>query len=76
MPFFSSHPNTYFNHVSFINKLTDADPYHGEAIGKVVSEGGMNANAIFWAMDGVTAMGVTGCSNRKYPICDISHLHK
>lgn len=60
VPFFSNHPNTYFNHVSFVNNLTGADPYHGEAIGKVVSEGGMNANAIFWAMDGVTAMGVTG----------------
>lgn len=60
VPFFYSHPNTYFNHVSFINMVTKADPYHGEAIGKVVSEGGMNANAIFWAMDGVTSMGVTG----------------
>lgn len=60
VPFFNSHPNTYFNHVSFVNMVTGADPYHGQAIGTVVSEGGMNANAIFWAMDGVTSMGVTG----------------
>ncbi|NOU59224.1 hypothetical protein [Marinifilum caeruleilacunae] len=60
MPFFQSHPYTFFSHVNIINAITNSNPYAGEAIGKVVTEGGMNANAVFWAMDGVTAMGVTG----------------
>lgn len=60
VPYFHNHPNTYFTHVNIIDYFTGANPYHGQEIGKVVSEGGMNANAIFWAMDGVTAMGVAG----------------
>ena len=60
LPFFQSHPHTYFTHINIIGAITQANPYHGQAIGTVVSEGGMNANAIFWAMDGVTAMGVMG----------------
>jgi hypothetical protein len=60
VPFFESHPNTYFTHINILDYLTGANPYHGQAIGNVVSNGGMNANAIFWAMDGVTAMDVAG----------------
>lgn len=60
LPFFQNHPHTYFTHVNIIGAITGANPYHGQSIGTVVSEGGMNANAIFWAMDGVTAMGVWG----------------
>lgn len=60
LPFFQDHPHTYFSHVNIINAITNSNPYAGEPIGKVVTEGGMNANAIFWAMDGVTAMGVAG----------------
>lgn len=60
LPFFHTHPYTYFTHINIINFIFDANPYAGTAIGNVVSEGGMNANAIFWAMDGVTGGGVIG----------------
>lgn len=60
LPFFQSHPYTYFQHINIINVLTGGNPYAGREIGKVVSEDGMNANAIFWAMDGVTAGGIYG----------------
>jgi len=60
LPFFQSHPYTYFQHINIIGAITGGNPYHGQAIGTVVSEGGMNANAIFWAMDGVSACGVYG----------------
>lgn len=60
LPFFYDHPHTYFSHINVVNAITNSNPYHGKAIGKVVSEGGMNANAIFWAMDGITGMGVIG----------------
>ncbi len=60
LPFFQSHPYTYFQHINFVNAITGGNPYAGKAIGTVVSEGGMNANAVFWAMDGITAGGVVG----------------
>ena len=47
-----------------INKLTDAYPYGELGVGQVVGQYYfaplMNANASFWATDGLAAMGLTG----------------
>ena len=60
LPFFHDHSYTYFSHINIINFFFNSNPYAGREIGNVVSEGGMNANAIFWAMDGVAGGGVVG----------------
>ncbi len=54
-----NHPFTYYNHINFVNAITHANPY-SESIGIVVTQGGANANGIFWLMDGIAAAGVLG----------------
>lgn len=53
------HPYTYYNHIGVINAITHANPYP-QSIGLAVTEGGGNANGVFWLMDGVAAAGVVG----------------
>lgn len=60
LPFFQENPHTHFTHINIINAITGSNPYHGQPLGFVVSESDMNANAIFWAMDGIAGGGVWG----------------
>ena len=64
MSFFDSNPNTHYSHIGIINSLTNAYPYGDEPLGMVVGWGiynnGTNANANFWATDGVAANGLAG----------------
>ena len=53
------HPYTYYNHIGIINAITHANPYP-QSIGLAVTQGGGNANGVFWLMDGVAAAGVAG----------------
>jgi len=60
--FFSTNPYTYYSHINFINAVTGAYPYDVQ-LGQVVGGeywGDMNANANFWATDGIAAMGFWG----------------
>lgn len=54
------HPYTYYSHIGIINTLTGMYPYN-TSLGHVVTNGGANANAMFWLMDGVAAAGLVGC---------------
>ena len=60
--FFQNNPNTYFSHINFINSIGDYYPYQQE-LGVVVGNyywGDANANANFWATDGIAAIGDFG----------------
>lgn len=59
LTFFQDHPYTYFSHVNIVNAFTHAYPYN-DALGRVVANGTMNANANFFLTDGVAAWGVMG----------------
>ena len=56
LEFFKTNPQTYFSHINLINFFTDSYPYKQD-LGFVVSsfffESDNNANANFWATDGV-----------------------
>jgi hypothetical protein len=62
--FFSSHPYTYFSHVNIINFFTGIYPYGNKGLGQVVGSyflsDDLNANANFWATDGIASLGVVG----------------
>lgn len=62
--FFQDHPNTYYTHINVINKISDAYPYGDLIIGQVVGRhywsSDQNANANFWATDGIAALGDIG----------------
>ena len=60
VPFFADHPYTYFTSINAIRAIGFNSPYGDAALGEVVSEGGMNANANFWCMDGVAGAGPIG----------------
>ena len=61
--FFSSNELTYYSHINFIQALGVEYPYDRE-LGYVVSSGFFesdnNANANFWATDGLAALGLVG----------------
>jgi hypothetical protein len=60
--FFSKNPLTYYSHINIISLFVEK-PYEdvGEQIGaSVFGSDGMQANAGFWATDGIAAMGVAG----------------
>lgn len=57
--FFQNNPFTYYSHISIVNKITGMYPYD-DVLGKVVTDGGMNANALFWTTDGVASCGYWG----------------
>ena len=62
--FFSFYPHTNYSHVNGLNLFTPPYPYGDLAVGQVVGQfywsPFMNANAHFWATDGIAAMGLPG----------------
>jgi hypothetical protein len=62
--FFSTHAHTSYTHVNAVRALTGFAPYGKEGVGEVVGHyyWGMdvNANANFWATDGIAASGLSG----------------
>jgi len=62
--FFNAHPHTDYSHVNGINLFTHPYPYGSLGVGEVVGQFYwsplMNANANFWATDGIAAMGLVG----------------
>lgn len=62
--FFEDHPHTYFSHINIVNYFTDIYPYKTQGVGQVVGNhywsSDMNANANFWATDGIAALGDIG----------------
>ena len=61
--FFETHPFTYFSHINIVESITGLYPYGENAIGQVVGSyfwGDMNANANFWATDGISSIGIFG----------------
>jgi len=62
--FFETHPKTYYSHISPVNFITNMYPYNDLGLGKVVGQyfwaEDMNANANFWATDGIAAIGISG----------------
>jgi hypothetical protein len=60
--FFSNHPFTYFSHINVISTIVHY-PYGqslGEVIGYDLVGGELDANANFWATDGIAAAGWLG----------------
>ncbi|MGZ3763980.1 MAG: hypothetical protein ACXVB0_00515 [Mucilaginibacter sp.] len=61
--FFKVNPKTYLSHVNVINAITKSYPYN-DALGFVVSKQyvsmEVNANANFWATDGLAGFGLYG----------------
>ena len=62
--YFSNHPQTYYSHIGPINFFTKSYPYGNLDVGQVVGRfywtEDMNANANFWATDGIAAYGLAG----------------
>jgi hypothetical protein len=62
--FFSMNPQTNYTHINVVNALTGAYPYPGTGLGHVIGRYfygyEMNANASFWATDGIAAAGLYG----------------
>ena len=62
--FFATHPQTGYSHVSGLGLFTHPYPYGDLGIGQVIGEfywsPFMNANANFWATDGLAAAGLLG----------------
>lgn len=59
--FFSTHPQTFYSHISIVGKIIQY-PYTaplGVVIGDFMNLN-MNANANFWASDGIAAAGLLG----------------
>jgi len=63
LSFFSNHPYTQYSHIGIVNSFTNSYPYGDIPIGVVIGDYDMtnaNANANFWATDGVAAYGLMG----------------
>jgi hypothetical protein len=62
--YFSNHPLTHYSHIGPINFFTKSYPYGnldlGQVVGRFYWSEDMNANANFWATDGIAAYGLTG----------------
>jgi hypothetical protein len=61
--FFAINPWTYYSHINIVSAFIDY-PYN-TSVGQVIGEfgfgfAGLNANASFWATDGIAAMGMFG----------------
>lgn len=60
--FFSSHPLTYFSHINIVSSFIKY-PYDqsvGEEVGLALVGSPLDANANFWATDGIAALGDVG----------------
>lgn len=62
--FFKTHNYTYLSHINIVNTITSGYTYGNEGLGKVVGSyywgPSMNANANFWATDGIASFGISG----------------
>ncbi len=62
--YFLAHPRTDFSHVHGLNLITTPYPYGNLTIGQVIGDfywsPFMNANANFWATDGIAGIGRSG----------------
>jgi hypothetical protein len=62
--FFSNNTLTYFSHINIINNILGIYPYKDQGLGFVIGNAyygpEMNANANFWAMDGLASLGLYG----------------
>ena len=62
--FFSTHPQTAYTHINVVGMATGAYPYGSLGIGQVIGQHyygpDVNANASFWATDGIAALGIEG----------------
>ena len=62
--FFASHTPTTYTHINLVKMISGAYPYGSLQVGQVVGQyyfsQDMNANANFWAMDGIAALGLAG----------------
>lgn len=62
--FFTTHPQTAYTHIHGIMEMTGAYPYGalslGEVVGRFYWSQDMDANANFWATDGLAAAGLIG----------------
>jgi hypothetical protein len=61
--FFAINPLTYYSHINIVSTFIDY-PYH-TSVGQIIGEfgfkfPGLNANASFWATDGIAALGLFG----------------
>lgn len=63
LAFFSKNPVTHYSHINIINAFTRQYPYGDSSLGQVIgnyNSTNANANANFWATDGVAADGLLG----------------
>ena len=62
--YFTTHPHTYLSHLNIVDGLTGLYPYGSKGLGQVVGSyywgDKMNANANFWATDGIASFGILG----------------
>ena len=62
--FFATHPVTEYSHINLVNMILDSYPYGERGLGQVIGQyfwsADMNANANFWATDGIAAVGLAG----------------
>lgn len=62
--FFSQYPQTLYSHLNIVNAVTRSYPYGefglGNVIGRYFWRDDVNANANFWATDGIAALGLPG----------------
>jgi hypothetical protein len=62
--FFTTHPYIYYSHIGPVNAITHSYPYGDLVISRVVGQyywtAEMNANANFWATDGIASLGMLG----------------
>jgi hypothetical protein len=61
--FFENHQNTFYSHINVINAVTGLYPYDRElglVVGGAFWDEKMNANANFWATDGIAGAGLIG----------------
>jgi hypothetical protein len=62
--FFTFHPQTDYSHVTGVSAVTHPYPYGSTGLGNVIGtfywNADLNANASFWATDGLAAMGLPG----------------
>ncbi len=62
--YFINHPHTLYTHIGLVQMVARSYPYGDLQVGQVVGQyffsAEMNANANFWAMDGIAALGLIG----------------
>ena len=62
--YFEKNPVTYYTHINFVNALTKSYPYGDKSLGQVIGSqyysNETNANANFWATDGIASLGDIG----------------